>query len=559
MMKFMLLFSLLLVAQLGFSADLPKNFYVENPDLELSPFEGEVNFELQDLIAQAGKAPAISNKKVQSKMAEWLRKGRSLATAGQYEEASQLYFSMSRSPHFRAQQTEIKYVLGLMLFEMKLYQTSGFLFYDVIQSEVKSGRRTKYMRLALEKLSLITNYLESDVLLKFAVGKVSADEFPANQKDLFYYRLADLKLGEKNFEEAASIFGRIPKSSTYYPNSKYKQGMAFAELGQVDKAISSFSDLEEYSSPKGIRDSNRVNALMGKARTYYQKKDFERATELYRDVPRDTFQWHDSMFERSWSMLRTGQFRSALSQFQTLHSAYYKDFYLPETLILRSIVYLYICRWEEMEKTLDLYDRVYKPIQKDIQNILTSKVSTEGMYSDTWKASRYVRSGQVRTEDPPKTGLPYLIYRHINRDGDVQQATKYLERLENEEAIAKKLSTKWQKSGVGQYALRTINRRIASTRGALSRLTRKQLLIIRNDLRDLTEQADFLRLEQVTGQKESVKKKIAGKGLQRQQVDADTARDFYVDNGYEYWPFQGEYWLDELGNYHYVGVSNCEK
>ena len=68
----------------------------------------------------------------------------------------------------------------------------------------------------------------------------------------------------------------------------------------------------------------------------------------------------------------------------------------------------------------------------------------------------------------------------------------------------------------------------------------------------------YKRFITINGKKEFLKKKIAGKNLNEIQVDDDQDRSFYVKNGYEYYPFQGEYWLDEVGNYHYLGKQSCE-
>jgi hypothetical protein len=86
---------------------------------------------------------------------------------------------------------------------------------------------------------------------------------------------------------------------------------------------------------------------------------------------------------------------------------------------------------------------------------------------------------------------------------------------------------------------------------------RNHLLSIKEELVDLIEQEGFARYEMINGRKETLKKKIAGKDLPDQQIDEANQRDFYIQNGYEYWPFRGEYWLDELGNYHYVGTQSC--
>ena len=73
------------------------------------------------------------------------------------------------------------------------------------------------------------------------------------------------------------------------------------------------------------------------------------------------------------------------------------------------------------------------------------------------------------------------------------------------------------------------------------------------------EQNGFLRFEMITGEKERIKKGLVGKLTETRTIDQSEKRDYYIQNGFEYWPFRGEYWLDELGNYHYLGVQSCEQ
>jgi hypothetical protein len=120
------------------------------------------------------------------------------------------------------------------------------------------------------------------------------------------------------------------------------------------------------------------------------------------------------------------------------------------------------------------------------------------------------------------------------------------------------MSPTWRSSSVGVFALSAVEKRIEATHLLAGKQIRRHMLLIQNDLHDLFEQNGFLRFEMISGKKGALKKEIAGKGPVRTQVDENTAREFYVQNGYEYWPFEGEYWLDEIGNYHYVGVQACE-
>ncbi len=61
----------------------------------------------------------------------------------------------------------------------------------------------------------------------------------------------------------------------------------------------------------------------------------------------------------------------------------------------------------------------------------------------------------------------------------------------------------------------------------------------------------------MSSKKDSAKNKIAGKDL-TQIIDSNIDREFYVQNGFEFYPFKGEFWLDEIGNYHYLGTQSCE-
>lgn len=488
-----------------------------------------------------------------------LARARNLAASGQYEEASKLLFQLSRSPQYRSESAQIKYILGLMLYEMKLYQSAAFVFYDVVRQESRSNPKSRYLRQSLEKIALAADQLNSDVLLRYAIKNIREDEFPRANRDMLHYRTGEIRMQEKDFSGAAREFLRVRQGSQFYHRARYRLGLALAEAGALDRAIAVFEDLASSTSSLGVTNPTRVTALMGRARVLYQKHDFAGAIEAYREIPRDTPQWHDALFESSWAMLRDGRFRSALSNFHSLHSSYYEDFYQPESLFLRAIVYLYICRYDEMEKVVDLFERIYQPVQKDVKFILESVSDPMVLYREI--SQIHENFDKIKAMD--KSGrrqfkIPFLVARQILKEGDVRRTFEYLGHLNEEKARLASMSSSWRASGVGQYVRQILDRRIQATQKFAGRQVRHHLTVISDELKDLFEQTGFLRFEMLSGKKEVIRKEIAGKGLQRERVDQDTNRNFYVQNGYEYWPFTGEYWLDEIGNYHYVGVKACE-
>lgn len=558
---------------------LPKSVGFSSARLEALrlPAQSELEEIMADgvLVAQARSSrrgrsarPSASSSKSNSRRStpsrggrsdQTLARARSLASSGQYQEASKLLFQLSRSPQYRNESAQIKYILGLMLYEMKLYQSAAFVFYDVVRQESRSNPKSRYLRQSLEKLALAADQLNSEVLLRYAIKNIKDGEFPSANRDMLYYRTGEIRMQEKDYSGAAREFMKVRPGSQFYYRARYRLGLALAEAGAHDRSIAIFEDLAENASSLGVTNPTRVVALLGRARVLYQKKDFASAIEAYREIPRDTPQWHDALFESSWAMLRDGRFRSALSNFHSLHSSYYEDHYQPESLFLRAIVYLYICRYDEMEKVIDLFERIYQPVQKDVKFILES-VSDPMTY---YREIAQIQADFDRIKSMDKSGrrgfkIPFLVARQILKEGDVRRTFEYLGHLNAEKARMAAMPASWRSSAVGQYTKQIVDRRIQATQKFAGRQVKHHLRVISDELKDLFEQTGFLRFEMLSGKKEAVRKEIAGKGLERERVDQETNRNFYVQNGYEYWPFTGEYWLDEIGNYHYVGVKACE-
>ncbi len=475
-----------------------------------------------------------------------------LARAGKYKEASMQLFQLSYSPRYANRRMQIKYLLGLMLYSMKLNQVSAFQFISV----VKEGNN-KFLKQSLEKLSLAADTLGDDTLLNYAISRINIDEFPKANRDMVFYRIGEFQMRNGQFNEAAKTFAKVTPESTYFSKTKYLEGLSYAEAKNPAQAISSFDQLIDSRAQKSVTDSSKVAAEMGKARALYQKKDWDAAIEAYREIPRDTLFWHDTLFESSWAMLRSGQFRSAISNFQSLHSSYYEDTYLPESLLLRAIVYLYICKFDEMEKVLDLYSKIYKPVYRDIEKVFAQNSDPLNYFNEV---ARAIHDYNLKGDEIDKTAyhLPFLVIRKVSREADFRNSYAYIKKLIAEQKLINSMSKDWRVSSIGKYSLKVVQTRLQKARVRAGQQIKAHLEEVREELVDLFEQEGFIRYEMINGKKESLKKRIAGKELPTEAVKENKYRDFSVQNGWEFWPFRGEYWLSELGNYHYVGTQSCE-
>lgn len=472
----------------------------------------------------------------------------SMIRTGRTESGINRLFQISRDKSQAVNRAEIKYWLGVGMMDLKLNQTAAFQFVEVIRD---SGNR--FVGNAIEKLSLVADDLGNDALLNYAITKVRVEQFPGQNQDIIYFRLGEIKMKAEQFIEAAQAFSRVPVGSRYYGQALFNRGLAFMEAKQPEKAIPAFNMLIRSRTQDGVTDTNRVAGILGLARAQYQAQQWENAIASYRRVPRDTEFWHDSVFEQSWAYMRAAKFRSALSNFQTLHSSYYDEVYQPESLVLRSLIFLFICKYDEMEKVLNLFETEYSPLNNRMGSVLAAKRDATFFASEIEK-TELVRMGKA---DKKNLQIPYIVMRRILKEGDVKRSISYLKKL-SEEIDRINRNPNLAKSAVGRYATKVVAGRVKNTRVILGESVRYHLARLRNELNDHFEQASFARYEMIGGQKEVLQKKIAGKTLPSGSESADDRRDFYVQNGYEYWPFKGEYWLDELGNYQYLGQQSCE-
>lgn len=497
--------------------------------------------------ARPSAKPAARAASKTAKTSSQLQRALDLARNGQYQAAAGALYSLGRRSEFRAERAQIKYILGLMLMEMKLNQTAAYQFVDVIRQ-----KNPRYTKLAVDRLSVVADGLGDDTLLTYAMRRLDVTAIPEANRDMIYYRMGDVKLKDRDPAGAAASFAKVQSGSSYYNQALYGRGLALLEQNRVDEGLSVFRSLLSLRSRAGVTDTNRVAAQMAIARALYQKKDWEGAIEAYAAVPRDHYMWHDALFEQSWAMFQAARFRSTLSNFQSLHSSYYEDFYIPESLLLRSIVYLYICKYDEMEKVLTLFEKTYGPVSSKMRDFVRSTTDPSAYWTEVDKAMQ-LKKGRTGVT----TRLPVIALNNILDQGNIRRAYGYLSALDAEKAKIDE-NPSFRSSSIGRYALQIIANRRKSTQLAIGDMAKAHLLNMRAELRDLYEQAGFIRYEMINGKKEALKKKLAGNDLVEETVDEDVDRAFYVQNGYEYYPFKGEFWLDEIGNYHYLGKSSCE-
>ena len=498
------------------------------------------------LVSWGAKSPRSSIAKARSGESSentGLAQAQSLIRQNRSGEAVTLLYRLSGDS--RLDRQHVKFLLGTSLLNEKYPQLAAIQFVDVIRKGP-----SPYLRPAIDKLAQAASELGDDSLLAYAVKKIDPQVLPSSKSDLLKFQMAVGAYQAGQLAQATQLFSQIPRTSRYYFDSRYQLATLYLESKKVEEAIDLGKSL--ITQAKSKNDQQLAHLLV--ARSYYQMQDYKNALRYYKIIPRDSSYWSDMLFELSWSQLRAARFRSVLGTLQTLHSPFYDHEYMPETLIVRGIVYLYICRFDELEKTVELFSTQYGQYSKIMNQFYNDNPSGSHLYAREISIADQIRQGKKLND---RLGLPYPILRTILKEGDIQRSLKTQNRIKEEIASVDQ-DPKFQNSaGFIAYAKRILNRRLTSTQKYLSESVRSHLEYRIKEWKELEDQVGYLRFEMINAKKESLKQKIAGNTLDGIDIDQDRSRDFYVENGYEYWPVDREVWADELGNYFYMGNQLC--
>ncbi len=479
-----------------------------------------------------------------------LKRSMAAINEGEYLDSSEKLYRLLANPRYAREKPQIRFYLGQALKGLKLYQVATLQFAQII----KAGS-SKWADKALSEIVELSFQGSDPQSLSYAISKIDVNQIPKASRDIVNYRIGEAFLERKNLKKSASYLRRVSSKSNLYGLAQYSLGVVFTELNDLKSAYRSFTRSANARAPKGIEDDQRIGALLGRARTLYELQKWNRAISAYKQVPRASYMWPDAYFESSWAMLRSGKFRSALSSFQSLHSKFYEYNYNPESYLLRSIVYLYICRYKDAEKVLKYYESLYNPVAKDIRSL---RKYGSNLPDQFFKDFIYVNNA-LEAKSPIETNtLTYniLMLRSFRKDGSVNSAYETLNKLNRQNVSFKRLDKDWQRSGIGRYSEKALKLQMKKSKYQVKKTIGQRIKEIYKELKEFNDQKEIVRFEIINNRKEQVKKKITGRNLET-KVGEKISRNFYVKNGYEYWPFQGEYWADEIGSYHFVGGGRC--
>jgi TolA-binding protein len=470
--------------------------------------------------------------------------------------------SAGKSRDGKGNRQRAQFLLGQTLYRMGYYQSALTVFDDISAQ----GPGHLYFSETLEWLGLLASKLPEssgiiDKVGRYGIGAL--EEFKEKNAGLYnqlLYLMGRHLYAQASFRQAIDVFQEVDPRSAQYTYAKFFEGISFIRMRKARPAIASFRSILEAidaGDVKGVDEDRMENlAWISLARVYYTAANqggqidgtlLGQSVESWTKVEQASEYWLDSLFESSWAFFLADEYSRALGNVHTLYSPYFEDSFYPEALVLKAVTFFVNCQVDNAEATVAQFHSSYDPVKQELDAVL-------GKHQDNADFFQFLKKVQHGEADLSPRVRP--IVATALSDRTVLQHLEYVAILDKEEARLGKSGDEFQGSPIGEKILEDVALARAFAVDQAGDLARGRYKRLIRELRDLSNQVDTVELEIATFRRGQIDQE-----LQQQMSLAKQSRggDVNVDEEHQLWPFNGEWWRDELGFYRQQVTNLCTR
>jgi hypothetical protein len=414
---------------------------------------------------------------------------------------------------------------------------------------VMAGAQREHFKQAFHMLEELTRRIGFqppilEEMTKFYIGDMNQDF-----KNNFNYYLGKFFFDYGRNDLAVEYLSKVTAGSADYPEALYVMGIA--QLGQQAKMGAALKNFERAivageKEPGGNEEILQLGYL-ALARVFYEVGYYDVALYYYQKIPNNTSRNADALFETAWTYFMKNDYKRALGAFQTLHSPYYDDWYFPDLYILESTVYLNLCDFEKSKQALAKFQTEYLDEQPGLAKFLQE--TTEPVAY--WEAV-------VNMHDPEQAGtsadLPELFVNPVLADLGFHRIYGVIQTLQAERnALKSNISALGE---FGQQVHDSVEQQLQTKIQEGGILVQQKLSQINRELQDWDIKATQISFDIDSEEKDQLQARLLNKDTAEKPTQRGTTLLVVADD-FTPWPFEGEYWRDEVTNYRSRLRSQC--
>lgn len=458
-----------------------------------------------------------------------------------FEGAAVLFADLEKSAPTEELRLDSELALAESCFKRGLYN-SALRQYSYV---VKAGPRHPHYLEAVEGIVSVSEALHEDFITGAILDREYSDEFarlPEAVLSKVNYIVGVVSYRKDKRDDAAAFLSAVPRDSSSYARARYLAGVVFARVPQNEKALEAFQDVLKLEGgpgrPYADLASLRPLAQLGVARTYYAMGRYSDAVKAYDEVQRFGEHWDAALLESGWARFQDDDPGGALGALQALHAPQFAGSFQPESWILKATIYFERCLYDDAKVALAGFEQSYLPVAEKLTALLGGERGNDFYYGLLSDGSRELPRA-VKTSLRANRRLAGLL-------GSLDALDREKKVLEESRALkGSKLSAEL----LGAVAeSRTLAVQLAGS------FVKKRLDDAAQTLAAFDRQRVALRFEIAKAEAALYEaRRDPSAALSAQTLD----RPAIPSPGWEYWQFQGEFWLDEIGYYRYTLKSAC--
>ena len=378
---------------------------------------------------------------------------------------------------------------------------------------------------------------------------------PAFGSDWNYF-VGNALAKEKKYAKAIDALSAVKTSDRYFFPSKYQQAMIHLDAGQTQEAVTNLrvivgpasQDISRISQTERRDIADQANMALG--RIYYEQRKFADAIKQYRLVSRTGSQFYDSLFEQGWALFMAGYPNHALGSIHSVRSPFFKDTFNPEATMLASIIYYWMCRYDDSRTELALFMENHQDGIQALGQFIDHRAASD-------EAGYQLFEDTVTGVSSESLGIPReILVMAAQQDSMMHVRDQYaavlaeLQRLDAKGIFSNRKNISTPRGYLEKWS--------AALRSDLGHHFVTELKAMKSDYDRLYEQAQFLYVELLMSQKDQ----LLGKELHADsKIDKVTQKENIRGwgNSTQAWATdtKQEYWKDELGFYVYRLQPQC--
>ena len=488
----------------------------------------------------------------------YLQEGMKFEKRAQYFQAARYYFQSLQRASTEGQKAVAYAHISNALIAQGLPQAASYFFLKAVATG-----DDRVIRLALSGTRSLVDSVGVSVFKKYVLKYTKEDQYPSAQRDYYLYFMAQDGIQESRPNDVVRVVNDTSSEFPFYPSALFLRGTAHLMLGNVEFGVNDFKTCAKIAgqskyaakqSKQEIREL-RNRCIAGVARGYYQAKDYSNAEAWYDQVEVASFTWPQTQYERAWTAIARGDYNRALGRLVTYKAPGLSWFHDSEVEMLRSISYLQMCLYDEVEKESAAFMGKYGKVGQQLKAILDESSSgSAGSTVKLFQRGLDAVNQKVQSEDP----INQVMNRFVRSPYFVQLA-KTGDRVRKEMGYLNSLGDAGHR-GLGGFLRDVLNWRWQTAQEAGGIFVRDRLSTEYKALLANVATIDIVKLEMLRRSRTQVERLATdvnvGEDIWGRKRKGSLGRPSIRDDQY-FFQFNGEFWADELGDYTFALRPEC--